>query len=472
VAFSIVSLLILALGMTATYLAAKFSFSTINPISVYAFVWTIAIFLYYVKVGTLQPLRPATVLMLELGTVFFVAGYMLSSVNSGRAAKAVPRIYDEARLRVAYRVGLGALAFYLIIQTSRLLPFLGAAGGLQGVLTGNGKSFRRAYLSASIQLDSASLGNSGVFLALFGYALFLGSLTLVWAGYYASTGRFKLALQPLMLMAGYSLISLQRASFTYSLLIFASSWYLHAMRMRIRPAPNRSRRLPLGAVALLIVLSTVVILVPLSLRSLSSTSDDRQAGVSDYVISGLVGLNSLVRVDPTLAVAVTGEASPFPVPRYAGPLPGQGYGAFTFQGLASILDRLGLPVDAPPASYDFVQSDSSSYGFSNTYTYLLFFYNDFGLTGIAIGALLLAFGASRMQRLALAGHIAAVTAASVLLTTIAMSWFGISLLQDARYLFICLIAPFVTRHITRAPDQGGDQHDGASVSPNPQRIGA
>lgn len=438
------SLIVLLVGSILTLASVGPPTRRVNALALYIGTWTFVVFSFLTSPDLEHGLQPTVVALLALSTTAFVGGYLVSQIGESRR-EAARFEYSQEKLWVAYRWGVAALAAYLVVQTFVLLPYLRQVGGVHGILAGNGQAFRRAYLSAALESNTNSVGNgAGVLIACVGYGLFLGSLTLVWAGHYAAKGQIRVALPPLLLMAAYSLISLQRSSFLYSLLIFLASWYFHATRTGAR---RRSQRLSITAVTILVATAVAVVFIPLFLRSLSNTAESRQAGVRAYVISGLVGLNALHTVDPTLQASATGAASPYRTRPYAGPPPGEGHGAFTFQGLVSIAHRLGLPVAAPPASNYFVRSEGA-YGVSNTFSYIIYFYDDGRWLGVAIGGFLLGFASGRLQKKAFSGSLMAVPAACILLATVAMSWFGISLLQDFRYSFIALAAFFLTPWLT------------------------
>lgn len=438
------SLIILLVGVAVALGSLGPSRRRINALVLYIGTWTFVVFSYLTSPDLEHGLRPMVVALLGLATAAFALGYSISQVGAREYPRSQSR-YSEEKLWSAYRWGLAALAAYLVVQTFVLLPYLRQVGGIQGIIAGNGQAFRRAYLTAA--LDRSTVGNGGgVIIAFLGYVLFLGSLTVVWAGHYAAIGRFKASLPPLLLMAAYSLISLQRSSFLYSLLIFLASWYFHSARQETR---TRSKRLPFTAVALLVITAIAVIFIPLFLRSQSNTAESRQAGVRSYFISGLVGLNALHAVDPSLQASATGAASPYRTPPYLGPTPGAGLGAFTFQGLVSIAQRVGVPVSAPPAANYFIRSEGT-YGVSNTYSFIIYFYDDGRWLGVALGGFLLGLTGGLLQKRAFSGSLVAIPAACIIFSTIAMSWFGVSLLQDFRYSFLALAAYFLTPWLTDA----------------------
>jgi oligosaccharide repeat unit polymerase len=90
----------------------------------------------------------------------------------------------------------------------------------------------------------------------------------------------------------------------------------------------------------------------------------------------------------------------------------------------------------------------------NVGTYMIYPYYDFGVVGVAVGALLLGALATWLEGAVLiARRVQLMPAACIVLTTVVMSFFGLSLVRDARWLFLLVAAVYLTRYVRVSPDQ-------------------
>ena len=68
------------------------------------------------------------------------------------------------------------------MDASRVLPLLSEAGGIKGILGGQGLGYREAQVSAAAAVATTSFEGSSLAIAVLGYVFFLGNLTRMWGG--------------------------------------------------------------------------------------------------------------------------------------------------------------------------------------------------------------------------------------------------------------------------------------------------
>jgi oligosaccharide repeat unit polymerase len=424
--------LFVLVSLTAGVLALRFQRRVLSPVVIYAAVWSLVVLVATAPGRGYLPLDPATWRLVVLASVAFLVGCALASRDrrpAGPAPTGPPDgPYDDARLDRAYRWALAALALSVCLDVARVLPLLSAAGGLSGILGGQGLGFREAQVSAAAEAATTSFAGGSLLLAIAGYVLFMGNLCLLWGGFYAACGHWGRAAAPLLLVALYSLLTLQRFAFVYSLLIFLFSYAYHR---RLTPRHRHGSRRPLAILGLVCVL---VVFIPLQLRGQAVDAGQRYDSVVDYFAGGLAGLNT------TLVESV--------------PAPGAqpGLGGYTLFGLASILERLGAPIAAPPNLLPYLSISQTRAVNNNVDTWLIYPYYDFGLVGVILVPLALgALATWADRRVLLRGSVAALGVACIAMTTIAMSFFGLSLIRDVRWLVLAAGAALVTPWLQRRP---------------------
>ena len=324
---------------------------------------------------------------------------------------------------------------------------------MQAIFGGSGIDVRRAFLSAAIASSQTSFGGGSLLVSIVGYVLFLGTISVFWSGYLARRGRYVLAVLPLLVLALESLILLQRADFVYPFLLFGFSWMYHRGVPASRPNAGPSRR-PL-LIAVLAPLVATVLIVPLLIRQPGTSGSQTAQSIATYFVGGVAGLNALSIDDSSLASAaspITGLKAPtssnYPTPLRPLPVPTQGGGAWSFFGAASVLTRLGFPIGTPSNFFAFVTIQAQNGGVINVYTYLLFAYYDFGFLGIILIPFLLGIVATAVDRQVRIQHRwALIPAAAILMTTVAMTFFSLTLTRDLRYDVLLLVAPFIGRRV-------------------------
>lgn len=397
-----------------------------------------------------QTFQFAMIGLLAVGAGIFVAAVFQTSINGTRQ---IPDTnthefrLDPKRLKKVYLLLNIALAGYVGLQVQSLLPVLRSSGGLSAILGGDSAlNFRRAYLSQRLADVQSDLGGGNLLRALLGYLLFVGLLALPLAGYYASVGRWKVAWPPILLTAGYSLLILERASFIYGFAIFFFS-FVYCRSLVGKTKLGKTSWKPAAA---MVVLVLAVAVVPAALRATGSSSDPNgQGSVFSYVYAGLAGLNGAVRIDEDLSSAYTGEGSPVLARRSVRAVQlGDGRGVWTFQGLSTIAERLGLDLSTPSQGLSYARTGPPLGAIANVYSFVIYLWYDGRLWGVVAGGLLLG-AVSQMfhRRVQKMRRFEFLAVAALLMTTLAMSFFGLALLRDPRYLFMAAASVPILRRL-------------------------
>lgn len=421
----------------------------VNPITVLSGSWAVVSIAYFTAGASIYPLQSQVATLVILGTASIALGAGVSSLlfrsKTDQSLNARPAFYfsfDEKRIIRWHFLLCSTYFLYVALQLARVYPLLSQAGGLREIFLGSaGLDFRRAYLSQRINDMQTSFGSGGLLYALVGYLLFVGICSIFTGALLASRSKYIIAFIPLAISGVYGIIILERASFLYSAAIFAFSWYYFARLLH--PQRDHDGRKQISKLAILgfVSLIAVIVVLPIALRQTGGGDKDTQSGPVAYLYSGIAGLNGLYLADSTLAGAYTGRSSPVPV---AAPEEiigvGEGHGAWTFRGIAGIAARLGFDVPVPPSSLYFVKTGDYDSEISNTYSYIIYFFYDGGYLGIVafgllFGALTQFFDMQVLRR----GVAAAIAPAAIMLTTLAMSFFGLTLIRDFRYLYAAAV---------------------------------
>ena len=97
---------------------------------------------------------------------------------------------------------------------------------------------------------------------------------------------------------------------------------------------------------------------------------------------------------------------------------------------------------------------------NNVDTYLIYAYYDFGLAGVALLAFGLGAAATGLERaVRRPEYLGLVTAASIAATTVVMSFFGLSLVRDFRWIYLAVLALLVAPKLR--PERIADPVDGS-----------
>ena len=400
-----------------------------NPVSLFSCIWIAVLVL--ATVGTpsstlLEATWSLSLVALISIAIGAIAGHLISLMHS---AKQQSSISEATLIRWHWRLTLVLLCFGLY-QVYLMIPTIQAVGGLGAILTSSGGTLRDTLIqqrAATVQ-EAATSGSIGQ--SVINYLLFSGNLSLFTSGLLIARGRTFLAAPPLMISATYSLVSLQRTSFTLALLLVVMTWLLSRHSLGTQGASVRSRARRGLAAGLTVALTLLVLLVPLQLRNQSTQNATGLTSLAEYAVSGVLGLNArnvtYPRWDIPPLIGGTGVASD------------PGYGAYTFSGLTAILSRLGVTVPQAPQTYDYLSVTYGGLGYLvNTGTSIVDFYFDFGITGVIAGFALLGFTASASARVWRGKYaLTVLPLAATALSQIVWSFYGSSFLDDFRYVLL------------------------------------
>lgn len=431
-----------ATAVVAVLIARALQQGPINPISVYATVWSTLAVLVVVPLADLQPMRLATWGLMFASSVALVLGathawLFLASVPRRTFVRpsTTPVAYSEPALRAAYLVGLVALLGYVGIEAARppIVSAVQSVGGLGGILHGSGLEYRNAYVELALKRAQSGFEDGGLAVAVLGYILFLPAmLAMLLAGHFALKRRWWMVAAPLALMAIYSMVSLERTLFIHALLLWLFSYYYHATVHRLDGV--RTTRLStgrrLGIAAVVLAVAAAAIYFPLKIRYPSLTPLGTVQSALAYFSGPLGALNVYVMEHPLVT-------------------PSQPQlGTYSLWGAASVLLRLGVPLHLPPDRLEFVPFQVHGDRVGNVYTWLIYFILDFGWVGAVVIPYLFGLAATALHYLVVVrGRRDLIAPLCILMAQLVMSFFGFSLLRDLRFWFVLLFAPFLVRAV-------------------------
>jgi oligosaccharide repeat unit polymerase len=409
----------------ASVLSVRAGRGWINPVAVYSGVWSLLVLTISLGVVDVGRLAQSTWWLVTVSATAFSVGCFVAwglvgiagTSSEGRDDSQVVLGYDDERLRRYYWLAVAALFGYVAIQVAKVLPLLRSAGGLEGIISGGGLTFRRAQIEAAAENATTSFSGGSFLIGIAGYVLFIGMIAIFWAGYFARLGRWGAAATPLVLLAAFSLFALQRFFFVYGVALFCFSYAYH----RWWSAGDRARAGRLPAL-LLVGLIAAVVLVPIALRQPVSSSEQALGGPVDYFVSGLAGLNTLVTHD------------------ISGPAPQPGLGVWTFWGVSSLLSRGGVPLAMPETSALFYVDIGQEHSIqNNVYTYLIYPLYDLGWFGLIALPLMFGMVSGRLHyAVVVSRRLELVPAVCIAMSSILMSFFSLSLIRDTRWLFLAV----------------------------------
>jgi len=429
-----------AMAVIAMVTARALGQGAVNPISVYATVWSTVSMLAVLSLTDFRPMRFATWSLVFASSAALVLGsvhaWLFLTISSRRRAlgrTSTPVVYSERSVNAAFLVGLAALVAYVGIQFLRPSVFavFQSVGGLKGILNGSGLEYRYAYVALSLQQAETGFEGGGLGVAVIGYLLFVPAMLVVLlSGHFALSKRWWMVAVPMAVIACYSALSLERATFIHALLLCLLSCYYHAVVQNSRKRGKQRRkaidRLRMGATVLVVI--AVAIYVPLKVRDPSLTILGTLDSVLEYVSAPLGALNLYVIQHPSIIPAKVA------------------LGTNSFWGPASVLLRLGVPLHLPPNWMEFVLYQARGQRTSNVYTWLLYFLLDFGWAGVIAIPYALGLGATSLHFFVVVrGRRDLIAPLCILMTQLVMSFFAFSLLRDLRYWFLMLLAPVVIR---------------------------
>ncbi|MEJ1089344.1 O-antigen polymerase [Microbacterium sp. Mu-80] len=354
-------------------------------------------------------------------------------------------------LRLHYLFSL-VFAIYVVFQLSTAWPLIQAAGGISHILSSGGNAYRAASLNQALADSQVGL-SGGIIGPLVNYGTFIiGSLSIYTGAIVWKAGRRLVAIMPLLIGGALGLLTLQRTSIVLVFLLFAVGvWSLSLSGVSIPLAPRAGRRAPenrmirrprlVRTVASAVVALSVVggfLYATTSARTSEAAGGSLLSTAGEYVVGGLAGLNSRSAGGPEWAKIpsdVAGVFDPYP-----------GGGGYTFTGLWSVLDRLGLPVETTRVNLDF--TPVTLFGEStitNVVSALGEFYLDFRMPGVVILSFLLGFGTAFFQRRMMDSRRVLLVPLVVFLLTFAFWSFFVAWTSDLRQILIAMVGgPILT----------------------------
>jgi len=413
----------------------------INPFSIFFLVWSALIgsYLALSPVLSLIPLGLKTWALILVGCVSFsMGGFLAILLVSGKHAKRTNSVsYNERLLIRFFSIGLCMNIVGAGLTMLKTWPMLNALGGWRAIFSGSGLTVRLGLLQSS-QVEQGGFSSGGVIEGLLHYFLFVSTMTVFWGAYLVLQRRVLLGIFPLILVAFQGLITLQRSHFVYALLMFVFSYYYHAListkSTRDRLSRARTRRKKNSSLkAFLAITVPLMLYLPIKWRHPNLMMSEILASMGQYFFGPLGGLNSYM--------SSTSHS-----------LSQLEWGKWTFWGFASILYRMGLPMELPPYHMDYTQIGGNLV--TNVYTFVIFPFLDWGWLGVIVLLWFLGFAATFLSyQVKFRSKLVYVPLLSIGMTTIAMSFYGMSTLRDARYAILAITSLVIGRCVVSKPQK-------------------
>ncbi|WP_307400065.1 O-antigen polymerase [Desulfofundulus luciae] len=425
--------LYLIMGFMCIMLSKLLGYGTINPVSVYFSIWSLDLLIYLVPSLDLRPLNFVTLVAMMLSAAAFSVGSFVMWItcrtiwpNRNDSILLRP-LYDDRKLRRLYWMGFLMAVAYLILQVYLIWPTIQSLGGISSLFSpGEAINVRRGLINQTEQAAEADFTPGNLMLGLLGYMLFIGNITLFWGAYYLLRGRWFFGLFPLILSLMWSMLTLQRSTFTYALMLFLFSYYYHKHLLGRECTVHRSdRKSQIVLAFVLLGLLPLALYLPLKLRQPELSPLDTVESLLMYLVGPLAGFNVLLEEFRLIPENL-------------------GYGKWTFYGAASIIDRLGFNVTLPPPNFEYVAIQVTGDSIINIYTALRYFALDFGWLGIVVFPLMLGLASTLTHfQVIRRGAVWLIPGASVFMVIVFWSFFSPSLLRDFRYLLLLIMSSLV-----------------------------
>ncbi|MGK9272125.1 oligosaccharide repeat unit polymerase [Williamsia muralis] len=426
--------LLTAIGLVLCRVAAD---DWLNPFTLYSCTWApLACYAWYFDLlgngGITQ--RVSDVLLVVgasvlAGTILAVVfRWTVPLVTSGKDLKRL--VVDELTLMRIHLISSTLLVLYGMFEVGRSWALVSAAGGFSQIFGGtsaSGSDFRNQQLAEHIKNSGDAFSGGSALVGLIGYILFLGNVSVFTGALLWRTGKRVVALVPLLVTAVYGLLTLQRTSLVIAVLLFVVSIWLFR-RTRVESSGSRK-----GSPARTFVIfgwSAAVfylaLVLPLQIRNRGTGNATGLQSIENYLFSGFAGLG--VRPEISASSLPSGSSAI----GHSGPLPG--LGAYTFEGVYRILRRAGIDVPTAPSFSDYRTTRiGENIVESNTATGASDWWFDFGFIGlIVIPGLIALIGMLLLVRIR-AGSWYMVPVCAFFFTSTLWSFYGNTLLSDARY---------------------------------------
>lgn len=354
-------------------------------------------------------------------------------------------------LRSKHRILTWVLACSVAIQFITTWPSIQSFGGLSAVFDGGGNAYRQAAIADSLEKAQSEAGAGGIGMAIVTYALFIVGMSSLFTGAVLWVQRFRVAaVMPVVLSSAISVLTLQRTSVVLSALLFgfaivAVKWSGVAVQQRAPKRALRRKSKISGIIAGFAAMAGAVwFLVFLSGSRGQTGGQSVLATFGDYMLGGLAGLNARNSQGGDWAPlrALDGGSDPSP-----------GMGGYTFGGLWSFLERLGVPLEQTRFNLDFTRvTIFGERTITNVASALGEYYLDFRWWGILVIPAALGFLISRLQRHVLRdGAIGFIPALAYLLTVAVWCFFG-SWFSDVRLMLLAVLGGYILKWAMADPE--------------------
>lgn len=441
---------IAVVALVGLNLAQRGGLRGVNAISLFSFPWIFMLVLASFP-GVLASEPSAKFWYFPILALLGVqAGTLLGGIlGSGRSpvprrAQARDRVRDLRLLKWFHILFFSMLCGYVLYQADQLAEVVAEVGGWGEVFGASALEFKHAQAESRVATISGGLGSGGILGGVMNYALFLGHASVFTGAVLWARGSRVFALLPLLPAAVYSLISMQRTSFTMVLLLFM----LSVIAITQSRAKAVVRKVKLGRMILVTLIGGIaagVLLVPLALRNEGSNNSTGVQSLIEYVLSGVVGLNERLGAsgqDPYAPPLESGYPSDIP-----------GLGAHTFTGFFTLLRRFGIEVPAAPHALDYTPAPIAGNMFgTNTATGLIDYWFDFYWLGVFVIPLVFAFFATVAQRRLQAGELGAVPYFAFFGVALLWSFFVNAIVSDPRYFMVAIVGSIIYSRLNIGPE--------------------
>lgn len=342
------------LVMTMMAIAARaFKLPRMNAAFVFTAPWIAAAILGGILGGITDPISELTWAMILIAAFATLFGSIVGWGGGPRpqASISVGQPIDFLRLRRVHVLLLLLLCGQLALQLNELWPLVQEFGGLQAILDRQDDIFRNSSVDAALARSQSGLGSGGLAGGALNYLLFLFGMSSIYTGSLLWIARRRLlAALPVALVGLAGVVTLQRTSVVFALLLFffgimSMKWSSISIVNLPASAANRSSVFRAAASTLTIIAAAIGLLVVVTnARGQTGNEKGLLSLFAEYFVGGLAGLNARNLDGSTWAALPSLDGGYDPSP---------GLGGYTFTGLWSVLARLGIPLEQTRYNLDF-----------------------------------------------------------------------------------------------------------------------
>lgn len=335
------------------------------PMFLFWGIWTVILFLYQFSKSQFFPIRPYTFIILYSSLLATTAGYYWPLLFSKKKEQLFSKLYDISidydKLCVLFIILFVLVsafsAYYIKVLTDE-------RGGLV-------RYFANPVLSRMLVVNISKFKKWDLLLSLSTYGVNLNKLLLLLTGVLYSSSKLRhklLSILPLLVGIILSLVTFSRYSLISTILIWIFSIILFSFWLETR----RRKRILKEVLLLVLIFSGLFLFISyviLSLRLFTKTDQEILSifmkQLNYYLVGNVVSLDIFLHGNYNLL-----------------------FGASVFRSVLKWIARLGfIEKDIVLGThYEFVRIGASQ--FSNTYSYLRVFIEDFGVIGQAFFSLL------------------------------------------------------------------------------------